>query len=573
MSKQAIKILAFVFLTTCMISCSDSIVEEPLSDKHGGNLFVETYVKLKHNNESISPKSMGESAYVYMYQSTYETLTRINPSTCKLEPFLAKSWESFDNGRRFRFLLNTTIEFHDNQGFLSAQDVKRCFDSVCANNGRSVGYGQIEHIIKGIKQYKESLLSGKKDSQGVSGVKIVNDSVIEFELQKPFMPFPSLLTEIGFAIYKENNSKNAIGTGPFYIDTVLNDKMIMQRNPNYWRFDDSGFRLPYLDQITFVSTYSIKNASLVSLEDRLNLFVKDSLHVIKAVRTDDIGTIMTVLREENDLDFDYESIDYSRLFGLAFNTNNPPFDNIYVRKAMETAFNAELYVDSVRNGEGWPANYGIVPPSLTNYEDTVRVRTFNILKAKEYLSKAGYPNGVGFPEIELLAVYDNIKDPKKKKLRTKQSYDALKMICENLNITFKVKEYDRYYRLMEDTWRGKFHVSPLIYTSKYPSAVSYLNIFNVKIDPSDKLKLIEHDNIMFYRDSVFDSYYEQALAEEDENLRQKKFLKAERRMLDQVPILPISYFELNRIVSNNIEDLSPMNNLGLEDYSTTYFKK
>lgn len=551
-------------------ACSGDEKEKGKSDKHGGTLFVETNVPVD-KSYVLKPRHVGESSYQYIILNEFEGLTRIEPATCKLEPQLAKSWEILNEGQIFIFHLRNNIFFShktDEKPF-SAYDVKNCFDSLCQND-LNVAYSKVKDVVLGMEEFKESIVNNKPLKNGISGITILNDSTIRFELLKKYVPFPQLLSDPSLTIYRTTNT-NFYGTGPFVFDTIIDNKLCYQRNESYWKKDSDGYRLPYLDKLVIVSSV-IKNnengssRSQVTLTDRLTLFLKDSLNIIRSINANDIDTVMKVLREVNNKDFDYESIDYARLNAIALNNYAKPFNDYRVRKAFELAFDAELFVDSVLNGEGWPANYGIMPPSLVPYADTVVNRTYDLKKAKELLAEAGYSDLNNFPTITLSAVYYNGSD----KSQTEIFNSAVKMICKNLGVKYQEKRFENYRRLFDNNYTGDFMMSPFSYTTKIVSPVGYLHIFAIKIDTNSKT---EHDNIMFFRDSIFDEYYIDALKQVNDEKRFSLFLKAEQEIHRKTPIIPLFYTEYNRIVNKKVQGLSPINNLGLEDFTYTYFKK
>ena len=83
------------------------------------------------------------------------------------------------------------------------------------------------------------------------------------------VPFATFLRSMGTAIYPKHileahvddgtftstwgidtDPTKVIGTGPFTIASyVPGERVILQRNPNYWLKDDEGTSLPYLDEI------------------------------------------------------------------------------------------------------------------------------------------------------------------------------------------------------------------------------------------------------------------------------------------------------------------------------------
>lgn len=550
-----------------MFSCGESEPKDPKSEKHGGILKLEASVPLLKFYLK-GPAFVGETAYLRFHLNEFEGLTRINPNTCKVEANLAKSWEVKKSGKVFIFHLKKNVLFSSksSQPF-SAYDVKKCFDTLCYSNG-NVGYSKIHTIIKGVDEFKASIKQGTPFKEGIKGVEVLNDSTIKFTLQKEYVPFPQLLSDPNFTFYRVENGVFK-GTGPFVLDTLYNGFMKYKRNSNYWKRDQDGYRLPYLDELHYISKVEKEYPNFVSipLANRLDKFLNDDLHVLRAITADDIGLVMSKLRTENDKEFNYESIDYARLNGIAINNYMPPFNNPKVRKAFELAFDADLFVDSVLNGEGWPAKYGFMPPGLIAYEDTVRKKEFNVKKAKKLLAEAGYHNLETFPEVVVSSVRYNTSEG----IVTKQFTQAIEMICAELGIKYRERVFDSYKLLFEANYKGDYMMCPYVYTTKIPSPEGYLNTFSVKIDTN--IHDVDHDNIMFYRDSIFEKYYNSALKELNEEVRLEKFASAERRMFEKSPIIPLHYTEINRIVTKKVRGLSEINNLGIEDYTYTYLTK
>lgn len=566
MMKGLLHITAII--TVLLVSCKNANEKEPKSEKHGGELIIGTTVPL-NKKYIFGPTFVSESAYLYIMYHEFEGLTRINPNNNNLEPSLAKSWEILNEGKEFIFHLRSDVTF-SNPGEripFNAYNVKKCFDSACYPDG-NVAFAKLKDVIDGMEDFRKSIKAGSPNEGGVKGVQVIDDSTVRFVLQKKYVPFPQLLSDPNIYVYVTVDDI-FYGTGPFKFDRIENNVLTLHRNNYYWKLDEEGYRLPYLDSLKIAAGVLDNPPKIIKvpLEDRLNKFLIDSLHIIRSIKTEDIATVMRVLREENDVEFEYESIDYARLSAISINNYAKPFNDYRVRKAFELAFDANLFVDSVLNGEGWPANSGFMPPGLINYSEEVINREKNIKEAKRLLAEAGYSNLNAFPVVEMSAVYyDGAENS-----ATQSFNQAIEMICKNLGVRYKLKRYESYGALFANNYTGDYMLCPFIYTSKIPSPEGYLNIFALKVDTTREL--VEHDNIMFFRDSLFDNDYFDALKQVDEEERLKKFLSAERRMLSKSPIIPLCYSEINRIVSKKIKGLSEINNLAIEDYTYTYFAK
>ena len=86
---------------------------------------------------------------------------------------------------------------------------------------------------------------------------------------------------------------------------------------------------------------------------------------------------------------------------ISFDVDAAPFDNADVRRALYYAINRDELTSTVLKDIAIPAG-SIVPPSYPGYNaDIVKQAVFDPAKARDYLAKAGYPEGKGFPEVEI----------------------------------------------------------------------------------------------------------------------------------------------------------------------------
>ncbi len=181
----------------------------------------------------------------------YEGLITTDAVTLEYKPHIAKSWSVSEDGLTWTFDLREDVYFSDSVQLTSA-DVLFTFNDVI---------------------YNEKLRSPLNYNFRVDGEKIevtAPDSfTVQFKLPKPFAPF---LTVAGVAILpKHRYAKMAadgdleaklssgaspdivVGTGPFILSKVeLGQRILLKRNPNYWKKDSAGNRLPYLDGINLL---------------------------------------------------------------------------------------------------------------------------------------------------------------------------------------------------------------------------------------------------------------------------------------------------------------------------------
>ena len=149
---------------------------------------------------------------------------------------------------------------------------------------------------------------------------------------------------------------DAVGTGPFVFQSYApGDRLIVTKNPDYWRTDENGNQLPYLDEIEF-------------------RVIVDSQVRAQALESGDVDMIAT---SDSNVIVDYlDNPDFPMVLQNQFAETNywllhltiPPLDNRDVRCALQQAIDKADYIDVVNSGYGEPAN-GPFSPGQEGYLD------------------------------------------------------------------------------------------------------------------------------------------------------------------------------------------------------------
>jgi len=178
-------------------------------------------------------------------------LIHINRATQKTELALAKSWTVSKDGTQFTLKLRRGVRFSDGQPF-DADDVLFSF-----------------------KVYlDERVHSSQRDLLLISGkplkVEKLDAYTVRFTFPSPYAPaervfdglaiLPRHLLEKDYQAGKiaqewtlTTPPAQIAGLGAFRLKQVIpGDRIVLERNPYYWKIDSKGQRLPYLDELTFV---------------------------------------------------------------------------------------------------------------------------------------------------------------------------------------------------------------------------------------------------------------------------------------------------------------------------------
>ncbi|HST10925.1 MAG TPA: ABC transporter substrate-binding protein, partial [Terriglobales bacterium] len=256
------KVIARLALLVCLIAgtsfASGPAPEKPkpgeelfrvdqVSGHYGGNLSVGGRAELKTFNPVIATDAVSREITGRMMADLIE----INRSSQQTEPALAKSWKISPDGRMFTLQLRKGIRFSDGQPF-DADDVVFSFAVYLDEN---VDSPQRDLLI----------FDGKPLT-----VTKVDQYTVRFNLPRPYAAaerlfdglamLPKHLLEKPYreAKFVQTWSLNVgaadiAGLGPFRLKQyVPGQRVVLERNPYYWKVDGQNERLPYLDEMTFL---------------------------------------------------------------------------------------------------------------------------------------------------------------------------------------------------------------------------------------------------------------------------------------------------------------------------------
>ena len=191
-------------------------------------------------------------------------LVRINRATFELEPWLAERWESSADGRTHTLHLRPGVVWSDGTPFTSADvlfTLEAVFDprveSVLAS-GLSVGGQPVRATAPDANTVV--LTFAEPSGPGLS----LLDPV-------PMLPRHRLQSALANGTFRsawdtKTPAGEIVGTGPFVLrEYQPGQRVILERNPRYWRKAPDGGALPYVDRLV-LETVPDQNAELLRLQ-------------------------------------------------------------------------------------------------------------------------------------------------------------------------------------------------------------------------------------------------------------------------------------------------------------------
>jgi len=188
-----------------------------------------------------------------------------------------------------------------------------------------------------------------------------------------------------------NDWKTQVGTGPFILtDLVGNSTMVLSKNPDYWGYDERypKNKLPYLDSMK-------------------TIYITDPSTAQAALRTGKIDYLNNISWQQagslDKTDPDLESAQYTFPGTiLQLRVDKDPFTDIRVRKALQLCLNLPEIAAGYYGGTVEPKPVGLIHPLFTGYaipydqwdQELKDEYSYNLDKARELLTEAGFPNGL-----------------------------------------------------------------------------------------------------------------------------------------------------------------------------------
>jgi peptide/nickel transport system substrate-binding protein len=344
---------------------------------HGG-----TFVEATPSDPPEQHQWNAGASASYEYLDPFnDFLTRTDPITGAVVPWIAESWEVSEDKLTYTVHLTQGVKFHDGTE-LTSEDVKWCFDFIMENN-----FTRMADVW--------DILSREKPTE------IVDEYTLKFYLKEPFVSFARETLGTPY-IYPKHVWEEIAADPDFdwltYVPTMAQQVgcgpyKVLEYVPNSYikfeAFEDYWHGRPYIDEVLRPIITS-GDAELLALKrgevDVFNGFLSSE-------------AIPALLREEGIGLYIYNN-EYMYHWGM--NTYKWPFNVKEFRYACAYAVDKQDLVDTLLLGYGIPGPVG-VEAQFYNYwynPNTPETYTFNLTKAEEILDGLGYidTNGDGVRE-------------------------------------------------------------------------------------------------------------------------------------------------------------------------------
>jgi peptide/nickel transport system substrate-binding protein len=285
LGRRAAAFVFVLFLVPASLSAASGGAQEELlvTENPPGRIGGRMVVGLRSEPKTLNPVLAADDTSRDVIRCMTSDLIHISRENLKTEPALAKSWTVSRDGKQYTLHLRQGLRFSDGQP-MQADDVLFSF-----------------HLY-----LDEKVHSPQRDLLVIGGKPVelqkVDDYTVRFDLAEPYAAAERIFD--GLAIlprhlledtYRSGNFAHAwnlsaspnqlAGLGPFRLkEYVPGQRMVLEKNPFYWKQDRAGTRLPYLDEIIFLFVPS-EDAQVVRFEagdtDILSRFSAENFAVLE----------------------------------------------------------------------------------------------------------------------------------------------------------------------------------------------------------------------------------------------------------------------------------------------------
>lgn len=371
------------------VSGVDYLQSQAEIGKFGGSLVAST---IGEGPKTFNPFNTKDNISAMMSEIMYDGLLTTHPVTGQPIPKLAKSFSV--NGNDYVIHLRHGIKWSDGKP-ITADDVVFTWQNIIFD-----GFGNTST--------RDSIIIDGK----LPTVKKIDDYTVEFKIPQPFAPFIRMLST---PIAPKHIFEPAVKKGKEYFETFLStnidpktlvtsgafklkeyvpaQRVVFERNPNYYMINKNNQKLPYLDKLVYLIVGDINNEVLKFEGGELDTIGLQGANVAR----------FKELEKHSNFKVYNLGPDTGTMF-VSFNLNNRKdkngkyfvdlkkqrwFQDKNFRQAVDYAIDRKNMVLNIANGLAAPL---YTAESLNSIYLNKNLKPYdrNIEKSKDLLKKSGY---------------------------------------------------------------------------------------------------------------------------------------------------------------------------------------
>lgn len=533
-------------MTLAAISLSSIITPAIAANPPAGAQLAEQQQIVRHIKDepaSLDPLKAVGLPEIQVIRDLFEGLTN-QDAQGKIVPGVAQSWSSSDN-KTWVFTLRNNARW-SNGDPVTAQDFVYSWQRLVdpKNSSAFAWFAGLSGI-----QNAAAITKGKMTPDKL-GVVAQSKNQLKVTLDRPVPWFPALVANVALfpvpqkIIAQQGDSWTSpgklVGNGAYQLsERVVNEKIVLTRNPHYW--DDAH---SVLTKVTFVPINEESSATKRYRSNDIDItesFPKNMYALLKKTLPGEVYTP-----------------DQLGTYYYAFNTQKGPTADVRVRKALSWSIDRKVIAEKVLGTGEKPAWHftpdvtaGFKPlPTFMQQHDQNSLNA----QAKSLLAAAGY--GPGKP-LKLKLLYNTSES------HQKIAIAVASMWKKNLgvDVTLENQEWKTY---IDSRNSGNFDVIRASWVGDYNEPSTFLNL----------LTSGNSSNIARFNNADYDAVIAKASRETSDQVRNSDYNRAEQILAEQAPIAPIYQYTNGRLIKpwvkgypiTNPEDVAYSRELWIEKH-------
>jgi len=469
-------------------------------------------------------------SHTYVMQ-VFSGLVKLD-SALNIVPDIAERWERSSDGEMYTFHLRQGVKFHDGRE-VKAADFKYSWERAC---DPATGSGTAATYLGDIVGASDMLAGEAGD---LSGVVVIDDYTLQVTIDAPKAYFLNKLAyPTAFVVDRDNVEsgqnwwREPNGTGPFELkEWTPGEQLVLERSQVYYgglaKSEQVVFRFLAFSPMALYETGWIDVAPV------------------------SVSYIDQVSDETNPLHQELAVTPELSLYYIGFNTAQPPFDDINVRRAFCHAVDKSHITEVILRDMISVAD-GILPPGMPGYNGTLEGLGYDVEQAKELIAASEYGDVSNLPPITLTVEGYGNSIP---------AYlgAIIQEWQENLGVQVSVRQIETenfLYNLVQE----KDEMFILGWVADYP-------------DPHNFLDILFHtgseNNAFEYSNPTLDALLDQAAVEQESAVRLAMYQQAEQIVVDDAPCLPLFHGANYIVVKPYVRDYE-LGPLSIPDLSKVY---
>jgi len=501
----------------------------------------ELYVGIQSSPSGLDPHLTTGVVEQYILIALLEGLVTRDGQTLEVKPGVAKSWDMSADGKTYTFHLDPNARW-SNGDPLVADDFVFSFKRILSPAlGAPNAY--MLYPMRGAEAYNK----GELVDFSKVGVSAPSPKILVIELDAPTPYFLGLLSHVSwFPVHpptilkhgtitdrasKWTQPANFVGNGPFNLESwKLNAPLSVMKNPLFR--DPDSIRLK---RIHFLP---------IPIDPEERAFRAGHLHLTYFVPSHRIDWYLKNQPER--IRFDT----YLGTYYYGLNVNRPPLDDVRVRKALAYSINREDLIEHILRA-GQKAAYHFTPPNTGGYNAKDGF-SYDPQLARQLLADAGFPEGEGFPKLQLL-------------YNTSEQHQTIAVAIQQMwktELGIDIELYNQEWKVYLSTREeGNFDIMRAGWIGDYDDPFTFLGLTTSN----------SGNNHTGWSNPEYDALIQKSNETLDPIQRRKILQTAETLLLEEMPIIPINFYVRRLLIHPTVHGWSP-NVLDRHPYSEIYLE-